>query len=164
MTFIDAVKTTILKKYATFEGRASRSEYWWFYLFYALTQILSTIIFFTFSSESFEKYVGYTYLGYNPVELIIAIILFFPFLSVSIRRLHDSGKSGWWLLSPLVVVIIFGLLSYILVTIGLDLGDFAYFMFLIPMMLVVLYLFYLMLKKSDDGENKYGHNACLIVK
>jgi uncharacterized membrane protein YhaH (DUF805 family) len=164
MTFSESVKTVVLKKYGAFEGRASRSEYWWFYLFCVLIQILSSIIFFTFSSESFEKYVGYGYLSYNPIELFMAIILLIPSLAVHVRRLHDSGKSGWWLLSPLFAAIIFGFLSYILDTIGLDLGDSAYFMFLIPMMFMVLYLYYLMLKRSDSGENKYGHNACLMAE
>jgi len=94
----------------------------------------------------------------------MAIILFIPSLAVTIRRLHDSGKSGWWLLPPLFAAIIFGFLSYRLDTIGLDLGDSAYFMFLIPMMFMVLYFYYLMLKRSDIGENKYGHNACLMAE
>jgi len=160
MTFSESVKTVVLKKYGTFEGRASRSEYWWFFLFYVLIQILGSIIFFTFSSETFEKYVGYGYLGYNPIDLSMAIILFIPNLAVTIRRLHDSGKSGWWLLSPLFA----GFLSYFLDTIGQDLGGSAYFMFLIPTVFMVLYFYYLMLKRSDIGENKYGHNACLIAE
>jgi uncharacterized membrane protein YhaH (DUF805 family) len=154
--FVESVKTVIIEKYATFNGRSSRSEYWWYMLFLFLIQILATVIFLTFITKSNG------YQEYNPIEIILSLALFIPSLAVSIRRLHDTNKSGWWLLSPFAAGAVFGILAYILSKIGLE--DSAFFIFIIPMGVMNLYLFYLMLKISDKGENKYGHNCCSIPR
>jgi len=65
--------------YADFRGRASRSEYWWFYLFSALVLFAAVVI---------------DLLLLN----LVALALFIPTLATSVRRLHDVGRSGWWLL------------------------------------------------------------------
>lgn len=78
MRFADAV-SSCFKKYATFKGRARRSEFWWWQLFYCLISLLSPI-----------PFVGNLF--------VLAILL--PSLAVSARRLHDIGRSGWWLLLP----------------------------------------------------------------
>lgn len=75
------------KKYATFSGRASRSEYWFFYLFYIIVYVLGMVI------EGAAGIVGLSYL------FILPIIL--PTLAVSVRRMHDTGHSGWFLLIPI---------------------------------------------------------------
>ncbi|HYD76789.1 DUF805 domain-containing protein [Ramlibacter sp.] len=75
MDFVEAIKTC-LRKYATFEGRASRSEYWWFVLGYLLVSVAASIV-----SELLNALVG------------LALLL--PSLAVGARRLHDIGKSGW---------------------------------------------------------------------
>lgn len=82
-----------LKKYATFRGRASRSEYWYFFLFNFLIQLifLGLIVFLPFLSEIF--YI---------LSIIYTIAIILPSLSVGIRRLHDIGKSGWWYLIILI--------------------------------------------------------------
>ena len=89
------------EKAFVFSGRASRSEYWWFILFAALISVLSEIVdFFTFSPEVFLGFSG-----------LISLVLFFPILSVAIRRMHDVKRSGWWVgslyLLPLALVIPF---------------------------------------------------------
>lgn len=76
MTLTDSIKTC-LSKYAVFEGRATRSEYWWFWL---VTIVLSYI-----------PYVG----------MIVGLGTFIPVLAAGIRRLHDVDKSGWWILCPI---------------------------------------------------------------
>ena len=119
-------------------------------------QILGAVIF------SFSSYHPYGYQEYNPIEIFLSLILFLPSLSVSVRRLHDTNKSGWWLLFPYAIGAIFGALAYILSKIGLD--NSSIFVVIISIGIMNLYLLYLMLKVSDDGENQYGHNSCLIPK
>lgn len=90
MTFNDAIKTCILQKYADFNGRASRSEYWWFWLFYVLASVAASIINGTQGS--------YTLNG------LIFIIFLLPNLAVATRRLHDVNRSGWWQLLYLTFI------------------------------------------------------------
>ena len=90
-----------IKKSFVFSGRASRSEYWWFILFAALISVLSEIVdFLTFSPGVFLGFSG-----------LISLVLFFPILSVAIRRMHDVKRSGWWVgslyLLPLALMIPF---------------------------------------------------------
>lgn len=84
MTFYESI-LVCLKKYAEFNGRASRSEFWWFALFILLV-------------ASALEYVSETLVSI----FLIAILL--PFLAVGARRLNDSGKSAWWQLFMLVPV------------------------------------------------------------
>ena len=81
MTFSESV-STCLKKYFVFQGRASRSEYWWFQLIVSPSYFISTII---------ENEIGYFFLGITLFTLI-------PAISVGVRRLHDTNRSGFFLL------------------------------------------------------------------
>jgi len=72
---------TCLTKYAGFSGRASRSEFWWFALAYAVVMLVAQLI--------------------NPYLYLIAFLaLIVPLVAVEIRRMHDIGKSGWFILIP----------------------------------------------------------------
>ena len=87
-----------LKKYATFSGRAQRAEYWYFFLFYILTFIgLSFIhgITGTFSEEA----------GIGLLGGLYSLAILIPSLAVGVRRLHDTGRSGWWLLVGIIPLI-----------------------------------------------------------
>ena len=85
MTFQDAIKTCLLKKYADFEGRALRSEYWWFWLFCFGTGIaVSTVA----QAAGLSTSLG----------ALFSLALLLPSLAVGTRRLHDIDKSGFWLL------------------------------------------------------------------
>ena len=75
-----------LKKYATFTGRASRSEYWFFFLFTLIIAVIAGIV---------EAVVGSAALGY-----LLQAAFWIPGLAVSIRRMHDVDKSGWFMLIP----------------------------------------------------------------
>lgn len=81
---IEIFKDVVTNKYAQFEGRARRAEYWYFYLVYILLAIAANIV---------DAIVGFPALG-----IILALGLLVPNLAVAVRRLHDTGKSGWWLL------------------------------------------------------------------
>jgi len=97
-------------KYATFSGRAQRSEYWFYILFYIIGVFTLTIV--DFLIGTYNEEVGMGVLGG-----IFMLVHFLPGLAVSIRRLHDIGKSGWWYLLNLIpligpiVIIIFSVLD-----------------------------------------------------
>lgn len=99
MGFADAIRTC-LGKYATFSGRASRSEYWWFYLFIVLVFAVLIILDMTILGYDPEDPLDY------PVLFFIGLLaLFLPMLSAAIRRLHDTDRSGWWYLITFIPVI-----------------------------------------------------------
>ena len=87
MTFNLAI-TTCLRKYATFFGRASRSEYWWFVLFQFLVNVATVLI-------GYVAFPDDASLAELPGNLV-ALALLLPGLAVGARRLHDVGRSGWW--------------------------------------------------------------------
>ncbi len=80
---IEQSVVTCLRKYATFRGRASRSEYWWFALFTLVVAIMAGRV-------------------SDTLALILDLLLFLPLLAAQVRRLHDVGFSGWWLFLPTV--------------------------------------------------------------
>ncbi|MBR3454164.1 MAG: DUF805 domain-containing protein [Bacteroidaceae bacterium] len=81
MTIVESVKTCLTQKFATFEGRAKRSEYWWFWLVCFV-------------------------IGYIPIVQFLGLILLIPSIAVGVRRMHDVNKSGWWLLCPIYNIIL----------------------------------------------------------
>jgi uncharacterized membrane protein YhaH (DUF805 family) len=98
MNFTTAV-STCLSKYATFSGRATRSEFWWFYLFTVLLGWGATVVGATLVD-------GGAFLG-NVISLIFLI----PTFAAGSRRLHDTGRSGWW---QLLVITVIGILLLII--------------------------------------------------
>ena len=99
MGFGESIKTC-LSKYATFSGRASRSEFWWFYLFLCCLSILSTMLDHVFGTEidlGYDPNTGlpYNIYGYGQVYSLFFVGTFLPSYAVLARRLHDIGKSGW---------------------------------------------------------------------
>jgi uncharacterized membrane protein YhaH (DUF805 family) len=97
----------VLKNYAGFSGRAQRAEYWFFFLFSTIASMLLLVIDGVIGTMDMELGVGLLYVVY-------ALAVFIPTLAVSVRRLHDIGKSGWWLLigfipfvGPIVLLVFF---------------------------------------------------------
>ncbi|UCQ26610.1 DUF805 domain-containing protein [Edwardsiella tarda] len=88
----------VLKKYAVFNGRARRQEYWNFALFNLIISITLAVI--DIVTGNFSQEVGIGLLGG-----IYALVLFIPSIAVLVRRLHDIGRSGWWFLIILVPLI-----------------------------------------------------------
>jgi uncharacterized membrane protein YhaH (DUF805 family) len=96
MGFTDAIKTGF-QKYIGFSGRAARSEYWYWVLFILLLQIVAWLIDMTLF--------GFNTTGVNPIGTIVSLATFLPGLAVSIRRLHDIDRAGWWILLVLIPLI-----------------------------------------------------------
>ena len=113
MTFGESI-STCFRKYLVIQGRASKSEFWWFQLLW------SASIFIMFIFEGSEP-VTYFFIG-------IIVIIFIPLLTAGIRRLHDTGNSGWMLLVSIIPII----------------GG--------------IWLFILSVIDSEPGENKWGPN------
>ena len=84
MNFFEAIKICF-KKYATFSGRASRSEFWYFVLFYIICSFIVPIMDYFLFNTIFGMFYWVFY-----------ILTLLPYLAVWIRRLHDINRSGWW--------------------------------------------------------------------
>ena len=116
MTFTEFI-SVCLKKYFVFEGRASRSEYWWFQLIVTPSYLISTV---------FENNISYFFLGITLFTLI-------PAISAGVRRLHDTNRSGFFLLIGFIPII----------------GGIALLFFLIP--------------EGTKGKNRFGPNPLKIT-
>lgn len=88
----------VLKKYAVFEGRAGRKEYWFFILFNILISMALGYVDWLTGNINPET-------GLGILSGIYALGVMIPGMAVSVRRLHDTGRSGWWLLITFVPVI-----------------------------------------------------------
>jgi uncharacterized membrane protein YhaH (DUF805 family) len=97
MSFPDAVRNVLINKFGDFNGRATRSEYWW----WALASFIISIPFTILDGIIFGW--GYD----DPVwfSILLSIAIFIPTLTLTVRRLHDKGKSGWFLLILVVPLI-----------------------------------------------------------
>lgn len=126
-TMVDWWKKAFLKNYANFEGRARRKEYWYFTLLNVLI-MFPTIFVLAFLSESLGEN-SPVVIGLFILFIVFALALFIPSLAAAVRRLHDTGKSGWWW-----VLGIIPLVSYI--------GS------------IILLVYYC--TDGDRGTNKYG--------
>jgi len=111
----------VLRKYAVFAGRARRKEYWLFTLFNFLVMCGISIVEMV-SGVYQEEF------GAGPISAIYSLAVFIPALAVLVRRLHDTGRSGWW-----------------------------FFIVFIPLIGAIVLLVFTVLD-SDPGTNDYGPN------
>ncbi len=106
--------TRPLKKYADYSGRAPRAEYWWFAL---LAGVVSLVAILLDRLLGTDKVLGVAdVLGNGIIYLVVSLALLIPALAVSVRRLHDTDRSGWWMLLAIIpvvglVVVVFFLLK-----------------------------------------------------
>ena len=127
MGFVESIESA-LRKYFVWKGRASRSEFWWFYLFSILGAIVTTLVDFIY--------------GVPVLNTVFILATFIPTLSVFIRRLHDTGHSGWWYWISLMPIVIY---SY----------EGKNNKLLLPI-LGFMYAVKLLFTLSEEGENQYG--------
>jgi len=162
MNFQEAI-ITCFKKYFTFSGRARRSEYWWFILFSIIIGILLHVV----EEFSIPDVDGDMYFSISYViifSLVIDILLIPPFFAVAFRRLHDIGKSGWWILLIGIIPIFIFLIFFTFMTMYAytkDIMDDSLIMvkigFIFPVIGWVI-LIYWLTRPSAEGENKFGVN------
>jgi uncharacterized membrane protein YhaH (DUF805 family) len=101
--FLDVMKN----KYAQFEGRASRSEYWYFVLFYIIFAVVVGLL-----DGVMAGLTGGNAGGIGILSLIYILGTLVPSIAVGIRRLHDTGRSGWWYLIALIPIASLVLLAF----------------------------------------------------
>ena len=97
MDFMTAVRTC-LSKYVDFSGRARRSEYWYFALFTFLVGLVASILDAILGT-------GYDDSSGGLINSLASLAFLLPSLAVAVRRLHDTGRSGWWMLLIFVLII-----------------------------------------------------------
>ena len=104
MGFAEAVQSCF-KQYVGFTGRARRSEYWWFALFGLIVGIVANLIDTVLGTMSEDTNVGV-------LGTIVSLALLLPSLAVAIRRLHDTSRTGWWILIGLIPIVGWIILIY----------------------------------------------------
>jgi uncharacterized membrane protein YhaH (DUF805 family) len=157
MTPIDWAKRPIFEKYADFSGRAPRPEYWWFVLANIVLYFVATII---------DSLLGLNTMIagiYGPLTLIVAFGLLIPGLAAAVRRLHDTNRSGWWMLLVIVPYFIFGFLmarsaSSIDPATGMPTGEGMGSMALVGLLALAgaIAMIVFLVLPGTDGDNKYG--------
>jgi uncharacterized membrane protein YhaH (DUF805 family) len=132
-----------LKKYADFAGRASRSEFWFFFLFVIVVQAIARVV---------DLFFGRGMVLPGVFSMLAAVLLFVPQLAVTVRRLHDVNRSGRELVVPCVMLLALPLFVMFRGVIGgiIALGYYG----------IVLLLFanlaLLLIKKGSSIPNRYG--------
>lgn len=150
---IVAATRACLRKYFVFSGRASRSEYWYFVLFCVLASLATGVV----------DGVVFNSISDGPLNTIFSLATLIPLLSAGWRRMHDTGRSGLYLLYPLIATV--GVVSYIGFLSGMEetLGEvvtrfgaivlvFAFFVLTISPLIVLFWL----TRPTAPGPNRYG--------
>jgi uncharacterized membrane protein YhaH (DUF805 family) len=155
---IDWAKRPI-EKYADFTGRAPRAEYWWYVLAVVVACIVVSII---------ESILGINkmVLGiYGPITVLLLLATLVPSISVGVRRLHDTSRSGWWLLAFFIPYVLALVLGGSALTGGAaradgasmaSLGLAGLLLALSGIMGIVLLIFYVL--PGTPGDNRFGPN------
>ncbi len=170
MGFVQSIKVC-LSKYVVFSGRATRSEYWWFVLFVILCNIIFSILdgaIFGINPETGE--------GTGIFNPLFQVAIFLPMLAAGWRRLHDSGRPGWYLLLPMalgfatMIALLSGVAVFTVLEGGVDdpkvlRGPAAFLgatgmmvVWALQLVLTVMMIWWLT-RPSQDGDNAYGPPA-----
>lgn len=148
MTPVDWAKRPI-QKYADFSGRAPRAEYWWYFLATILAYIVVMIV---------ESIVGLdgTVGPYGPLSLILMLGLLVPGLAVTVRRLHDTNRSGWWILIAVVPYFIVGVVAGMALAGGSMAGLAGAGLLSLVALAGAVVLLVFMVLPGNRGDNRYG--------
>lgn len=133
-----------LQKFFDFKGRAQRSEYWFYVLFYVLL--------------GFPVAILATVTGFEDLSLIYTLGLLLPTLAVTTRRLHDTGQSGWVQAAPIVAGALAGFTGATALFAPSS-GTFLFFgLAVVGFIVAEGILLYFLVKDSDAGDNRFGSN------
>lgn len=188
MGFKDAVNRCF-SKYASFQGRARRREYWCFFLFTLLLTVVPIVPVFVMTTLDEMSLVDME-TGISPVLMLLLVILaalgmlacfllLIPCLAVQTRRLHDIGRSGWWVVASLLVSLACSAVPFFIFgNRAMDMGVIEQFRqafqvssvagvsmlaFEVADLALALVLLLFSLRDSDKGENKYGPSPKYVV-
>ena len=159
MTDQDYGYMSAMRRYATFSGRSPRKEYWMFLGIYVVVSIIAALL-----DGLAIDFMPRTLSEIGIFGSIVSLVHLVPSFSVTFRRLHDTGRSGWWIGIPSLLAIPgYGLMAAGIFGGGLDAATFAANpLFLVGAALVVVVLlmflvvFVFMFFRSEEGQNKYG--------
>lgn len=144
MSMLDAIRAVYSKPF-TFSGRARRAEYWWYMLFYILISFVLGFVEIAAGISPDADTPG-------PISGVFALANFLPGLAVNVRRLHDVGRSGWWLLAPAVP----GLLAVSMTTVTAGLMAPIGMILLIGTLALYVLIFVWTVTRSHPGTNRFG--------
>lgn len=170
MNFQTAVKTCF-SKFVTFSGRASRPEYWWFFLFGILGNIVAGIldnVLFgaaTVQTAVTETSAEVSAYSNGPIAGLFSLVIFLPTLAAGWRRMHDTGRSGLFLFYPLLCMIGIGMFLAVFGGFGAsETGQMSGFIMAITAVAVLvlaispLIVLFWLTRPSQPGSNAYGPN------
>jgi uncharacterized membrane protein YhaH (DUF805 family) len=148
-------KKVVFENYANFKGRARRSEYWYFTLANIIISVITMII-----DEILHLKIGSSNSGV--LNSLYGLIMFVPSIAVSVRRLHDIGKSGWLLLIAYAVMII-AAVGLVATSMSAAMGGgelptigASFIIAILVILAVAIWILILFCKEGDQGANKYG--------
>lgn len=141
MGFGEAVNACFTK-FATFSGRARRSEYWYFALFAFAASFVTGLIDIAIFGAADD--------GFRPLTIGLCLVTFLPNLAVTVRRLHDLDRSGWWMMMPAGIGFFGGLMAIESPMLGVA-G-------ILAAVISTFVLFGWMMKRGSFGANNYGED------
>ena len=150
--------------YANFNGRASRQEFWMFYLFAFIFNIVAMVVdnilgtVFTFGEGYYEVR---STSGW--ISLLYGLALMIPTLAATVRRLHDTNRSGFWLLFPFLTIIPILLGVFLLEAEAYELGGFLFGISVLAIIGLSITVFVFKVLDSTPGTNNYGPSPTVAM-
>tara|TARA_Y100001970_G_scaffold148687_1_gene182633 strand:+ start:749 stop:1261 length:513 start_codon:yes stop_codon:yes gene_type:complete len=151
-----------ITNYFNFNGRARRKEYWMFYLFAIIISIIAMILDIALGIDfTYSTFYGQESLYYGPIYTIVALFHIIPMYSITVRRLHDSDRTGWWFFAPVLAIIS----AVLIITISFTMIAAHYVTMTLLVLAIILYLgaigvgiaqFVFMFFDGTKGDNRFG--------
>lgn len=146
MTFVQALRTTLIDKLIDFRGRAPRSEYWWFIAFQTFVAGIIPMVIIVALGDTFTDFDDANtpmgdalYIGFD----LLYFAILFPYVAVSIRRFHDIDLSGWWFIALFLI--------WFPIDFGVEIETLLYLPLIAPVVALLLCV-----RKGTDGPNRFG--------
>lgn len=178
---VEAIKTALRKSFRYFD-RATRAEFWWLVLaalvLFTVAVELDILLFGrgTIGGMQVGDKVQYGIYGDGPISMVVALLAFFPLLAATVRRLHDRGRSGWWVAVPYLLFALgfaYAYIAYRVLHVGnVDANGTVHFNGLSAIPIIVLLFggmgiliwnFISLLLRSQTGPNRYGPNPLEVT-
>ncbi len=167
MGFVEATRVCFTK-YFVFSGRASRPEYWWFFLFVIIVSVVLSVIDTTVFGTDLE-----TSDSSGPLSSIFQLMVLVPLLAAGWRRLHDSGRPGWYLLLPAALslattfMLLGGVAVFSVLETGVEdpdtlrrpaefLGGIGLMVVVVLQVVLAIMMIWWLTRPSEQGTNAYG--------